>query len=118
MSRAFALVAAGVTLGLVALAGSASAGTIGPKSPEPGAKIRIRAPDGSSHDLIFAVAHFEGGKTRRGWIATSTDTGLRFRENAPATIAGRSYVWRQAGNSGGQFTGAFRGGVFIDSADI
>jgi hypothetical protein len=79
-----------------------------PAAPKPGQETIIRARDGSSHRVRFVTAVDKAtGKSASGWIALSTDTAVRFKENEAATILGRAYRWRKS--PGGTFTG----GAFI-----
>jgi hypothetical protein len=83
-------------------------------APTPGQQTTIRARDGSSHRLQFVTAKDKKtGKSSSGWIALSTDTGLRFKPGEEATILGRSYKWNAARPLRGKAPAAFSGGAFL-----
>jgi len=84
------------------------------KAPTAGQETTIKARDGSSHRLRFVVAKNRAtGATSSGWIALSTDTGIRFKEGEQASILGRSYRWHAAGPLVREQGSAFSGGAFI-----
>lgn len=81
----------------------------------PGEETTVKARDGSSHRVRFVSAtNRSTGKTTTGWVALSTDTGLRFKEGERVTIKGEARTWHAApGPLQEGAPSAFTGGAFL-----
>jgi len=104
--KAIALIAGAVVLGVaaVAFAGQKDDGTIR-GTVKAGDTTDIKARDGSTHRLMFASGEVNGKKFS-GWVATSTDTGLRFKDGEIVMILGSPYRFKGS-------TETFGGAAFI-----
>lgn len=76
------------------------------EATRPGRETVVKARDGSSHRL-------RASSDGTAWVATSTDTSVRFREGESLTILGRPYRWHNAGPLLRERGSAFNLGAFL-----